>query len=533
LTARNGERTWLALFVAGEVIALPLLFAAGHRGWFFNDDWDFLSARTAGNLGDLFRSHYDHWTMLPILAYRLLWWLVGIRSYSPYLLLLLALHLTAAALLRVVMRRAGVRPAIATLAALLLVAFGSGAENVLVAFQITFVGSLVFGLTQLLLADHDGPVDRRDGFGLLAGIAGLLCSGVAISMVIVVGLAVLRRRGWRVASLHTAPLAALYVVWHAVAPRGQSAGVFHANSPGTAVRFVGVGIGAALGDLGPLPGLGIAIGALLIAGLVVAGRARGRALVTKDGAPIAMLVGALVFLVMTGLFRSAEIGGLFFKGTGPEHARQSRYAYVVVCLMLPALALAADAIIRRWRVATVVVVALLLVGVPSNIRRFSQYDDRFTSIRVLREGILRAPRLARAGQLPRSLRLTAFGAPDLTLGWLIDGVASGRVPKPAPAPAVRSAIADATETLGLALAPGARITNQTCVSFAVPSTHLVRKADILAVEGAPLDVRYVATDGSRSLPRRLRAGNYVALAGPLQLVLAPIGARPAAGQICR
>ena len=47
--------------------------------------------------------------------------------------------------------------------------FGAGAENILVVFQITFVGALVFGLVQLLLADHDGPIDRRDWFGLLAG----------------------------------------------------------------------------------------------------------------------------------------------------------------------------------------------------------------------------------------------------------------------------------------------------------------------------------------------------------------------------
>ena len=55
------------------------------------------------------------------------------------------------------MRRAGVRPWLATLLAGVFVFFGSGAENILIAFQITFVGSLVFGLTQLLLADHDGP----------------------------------------------------------------------------------------------------------------------------------------------------------------------------------------------------------------------------------------------------------------------------------------------------------------------------------------------------------------------------------------
>ena len=47
--------------------------------------------------------------------------------------------------------------------------------------------SLVFGVAQLLLADHDGPVDRRDWLALAAGLIGLMCSGIAVTMTIVVG----------------------------------------------------------------------------------------------------------------------------------------------------------------------------------------------------------------------------------------------------------------------------------------------------------------------------------------------------------
>jgi len=73
------------------------------------------------------------------------------------------------------MHRAGVRPWSATVLASLFVLFGAGAANILWAFQISFVGSVAFGLTHLLLADHDGPFDRRDWLGLLAGFATLLC----------------------------------------------------------------------------------------------------------------------------------------------------------------------------------------------------------------------------------------------------------------------------------------------------------------------------------------------------------------------
>ena len=185
----------LAAFVIVQLAAIPLLLSWGHKWWFWADDWDFLAARTGGNLGDLFRAHYQHWTTLPILAYRLLWWIFGIRTYVPYQLLVIVMHLAAAGLLRLVMRRAGVRPWFATLTAAVFVFFGAGAENILVAFQITFVGALVFGLAQLLLADHDGAANRRDWFALVAGFAGLMCSGVAIAMTVVVGIAMLLTAG--------------------------------------------------------------------------------------------------------------------------------------------------------------------------------------------------------------------------------------------------------------------------------------------------------------------------------------------------
>ena len=138
----DARAAWLS-FGAVEVASIPLLLFWGRHWWFWADDWDFLASRTGGNIKDLFRSHYQHWTTLPVVAYRLLWLVFGLRSYVPYQLLVIAAHLTAAALLRVVMRRAGVRAWPATLVAAVFVFFGAGAENILIAFQITFVGSLV------------------------------------------------------------------------------------------------------------------------------------------------------------------------------------------------------------------------------------------------------------------------------------------------------------------------------------------------------------------------------------------------------
>ena len=163
----KGSARWaLAVFGVLAVASVPLYLALARHEWFFLDEWDFLANRTAWNLGDLLRPHTDHWTTLPILAWRALWWTVGLRSYLPYVFLSVLAHVAVAALTRAVMRRAGVDPWIATIVAGVVLFFGAGAENIMYAFQITFTGALAFGLGQLLLADHDGPIDRRDWFGL-------------------------------------------------------------------------------------------------------------------------------------------------------------------------------------------------------------------------------------------------------------------------------------------------------------------------------------------------------------------------------
>ncbi len=508
----------LLVFGAIELVAVPLMLWWDRGTWFQLDDWDFLAARTGGNLGDLFRAHYEHWTTIPIVAYRLMWQLTGLHSAAPYQLLVILGHLTVAALLQVVMRRAGVGPWLSTAAATLFVFFGAGAENILVAFQITFVFALVFGLAHLLLADHDGPVDRRDWLGLLAGIAGLMCSGVAVTMAIVVGYATLLRRGWRVALLHTAPLAAVYLVWRAAAPKEDSPAYYHANSPGEMIRFIAVGFRAVFRGMGQLPGVGVALAVLLIVGLAVCVRENPRVLRGSASAAVALLGGAVTFLAITALYRAGTENGLavLYKGFGPEHARTSRYVHIVAAMVLPALTLAADTLIRHWRRAAIVVVALLLVGVPGNIDKLASYADinRSAFVKARRPYILTAPRLPLARQLPRSVAL----APRLTLGWLIDSLPSGRIPEP---PA-RPPAAISNETLALALVPSNLPQTGPCETLIRPVVRTVQKDQRLTLRDANATVTYVPQGRAPSAPMPITPATFIALAGPLQLRIAPV-----------
>ncbi len=510
-------------FAAAELAALPLLLVWGRHGWFTQDDWDFLSARTIGSAHDLFRAHFQHWTTLPVLPYRLLWTLVGIRSYTPYQALIVVTHLIAAALVLAVIRRAGVRPWLATVVAVLFVYFGAGAENILVAFQITFVGALVFGLAQLLLADHDGPLARRDWFGLLAGFAGLMCSGVAITMTVVVGVAILLRRGrrgWRRALFHTAPLAGAYLVWLALSPKGQNTGNYRSHSVTQVTRFVWSGTEGTFARLGQVPGAGIALALMLIGGVFVLFRSRGERIpLDRLAVPGALLVGGLLFLVVTGVARAGQ-GGL--------RARESRYLYMVAAMALPAVAVAADALIGRWRQLTVPVVALLLLGAPGNIRQLADTGSvrQFENAKLTRSQLLALGRLPLADQLrdshlPVTVQYPRYAQEGLTYGWLVKGVESGRIP----APTVRNKFQDPTDVLRFFLVPALVRGPVGCVP--APAIRTLEKGQLLTIERGRVYITYVAPGPTSSLRLKYGPSTLKALVGPLQLRIVPVngGAR--------
>lgn len=504
------SRAAVVSFGLAEVVALGLRLRWARGAWFGVDDWDFLTKRTAGNLGDLFRPHWQHWVTLPVLAYRLLWWFGGLH-YLPYELLAIASHLVAAALLRVVMRRAGARPWVATAAASLFVFIGAGMENIF------FSSTIAFAFTHLLLADHEGPVNRRDWLGLGAGFAGLLCSGVAVPLTIAVGLTMLLRRGWQIAVLHTAPLAGVFLIWSVAAPPSDQS-VPHATHPTDVIRFVAAGLLNSLGRMGQLPGFGIVLAGILVGGLVLLYAQRGAAWLSGPAAaPIALLSGAIIFLILTGILRASSGPSLFgLKGSGGSGG-DSRYTYVVAAMTLPTIAMTADAIIARWRRFAVVATALLVVAVPGHIHKFRSdaHDFAGFSNKYL---ILSAARLPLANQLPRSLLVGSPFTGGPTLGWLLDNLRSGRIPEPG-----RLTANDiATETLHLALGRSTSTQLKPCWALTRTTVRVLHKGDTLMLKAGAANIIYMPASGGRSRPEPFPpAVALMALAGPLRLRLAP------------
>jgi hypothetical protein len=512
------------VFILGELGALVFYMVVSRPMWFFQDEWDFLANRTAFNVHDLFQPHNEHWVTLPALGYRALWWLFGLRTYRPYQIVMVLLHLGAALLLRTVMRRAGVRPWTATIAASILVFFGSGYQNIVLPVQITLVGSVVFGLVHLLLAGHEGPVDRRDYLGLLAGLAALMCSGVGVSMVLAVGAAVLISRGWRPAVLHTVPLGVIYVVWFAAI--GHEGYTGKHGSPIDIARFVRMIVAATFGAVGHYRGLGLVLGALLVVGLVVAWRQLAAAeLRARAAAPLGLMVGAFSLLCITGYGR-AGLSSLDEK---------SRYLHLVAAMLLPALAVAADAIMRRWRVLAPVVIVLLVIGIPGNVNVIVNYMHTpfVTNQLEYRRMMLSLPRVAGAQDVPRDLIPDQERAHFVTIGWLLDGVRSGRIPKP---PHISAADA-AMDRVRLSLQqfkagrirPGYR-----CVGATTPLLFHLRTGEEIVV-GAPKGL--VEITPARPPRGHVFPFHVVTVEGPILRAVRPVSFRTGAallnsGRVC-
>lgn len=407
------------VFVGVEVAALAFYVYAGRQRWFFHDEWSVLITRDGGNVDDLLTPANEHWTTLPMVLYRVLFNIFGINSYVPYQLVSITLHLAAAALLRVVMVRATVSAWMATVVAGVFVLFGSGDHNILRAFQMTFGGALVFGLIQLVLATGSRRSRWTDVLGLLAGLVALMCSGVGVAMVASVGVAVLLSRGWRPALFHVVPLAAIYLLWWSTYARDQR---HVAVTLREFAVFVRSAVWNTFAGISQIALVGVILLVVTVIGLVMAWRHLGSSEVRRRAAgPVGLLVGAAVFVALTAWSR-ATLGSAF--------AEQSRYMHIIAALVLPAVAVAADAIARRWAIAVPVVLALLLVGIPGNVLVSWGQEGKGRGQRSDRAVYLAFANIPEAKDAADAVRPDPRSAPDLTLGWLRRGIDEGRVPMP-------------------------------------------------------------------------------------------------------
>ena len=231
----------------------------------------------------------------------------------------------------------------------------------------------------------------------------MLCSGMALPMVLFVGLYVLLTRGVLRALVATVPPTVVYLIWFLAWGRDAQR-----QSPSATLDYVldfaGVGLSLLWEAVTRLPGTGGPILlALVILPLVLPVPKRTRALA---------LAGALTCVGMYVLL------GFSRAGLGLEAAKASRYAYFGITLTIPAFAAVlswlasriADDRLRRVGFA----VFLVAIAVSGTAQTVAFTDGRLTLSPRLEQRILGARALIEQDQVLLSHALDPIYSPNLT-----------------------------------------------------------------------------------------------------------------------
>ncbi len=424
------------VFGVYAVVAVPIIMVwLGRYHWFLRDEWEFLAGRSLSDPSSLMRPYGEHWVVVPSIFYRINWQLFGVNTYAPYQFLAVVSHVGSAAMLRVLMRRQGVQPWVATTAAAAFVLFGAGSQNIVWGFQAGMTGSIFLGLAQLVLADHDGPINRRDLGAVVLGVLAVSSSAVGVVFVGVTAAAIFLRRGWRPAAIQGGPPLAIFAVWYLWSAPFRAGGMGR-PAPEVMLDWTRTGIVGTFSALGQQSWIAAGLAVLLVIGLPLAWwPLRGRTLLRAAAIPI-LLLGAMVgFNVITAASR-----GVF----GAQFALQSRYLHTNAAFLLVPLAVAGDAIARAinqaagrrvprlsW-IGTAAVLALFLLPIPGNVAAFDKTGQvfgpgYFDQQRALVIALARSPLVDQVSKDIVPIH-DPYGGDKITAGWLAAGARDGLIP---------------------------------------------------------------------------------------------------------
>jgi hypothetical protein len=332
------NRVCAALLSVGVLASGAILVAFSNGLYFVGDSWDFLLHRGTIDGADrgLLSPHNEHWSTLPILVFRGMFAVFGLEHFLPYVLLMIVTHMLLCVLVYVVLTSLGSARWPALLATLLLAFFGGGYENTMWEFQIGFVGALVLGMGAIAVLHRWSDSALALVVANVLLVLGVMCSGTGICAVILVVTYVAFTKGVRASTAVGATPTVVYLAWFAA--YGADAQT-HITNPGTLLdvpAYVWMGFTAGLERFSGIPGSG---GLLLVVLLAAP-------FVVRDIAPhlralaCAGVVAAIAQMLLQGVAR-IELG--------IPQANASRYAYLILVLLAPAIAVTLTAVSRAIR----------------------------------------------------------------------------------------------------------------------------------------------------------------------------------------
>lgn len=318
---------YLAIAVQGAV-ALWL----GGRGWFSGDLLHYYVERggAPGGGESLMEPHAAHWQLTLVLVYLMMFKLVGLTTYVPYLAITVVVHLLLVVVAHRLLLRLGASQLAALLAALLLLTYGAGSEAFLVEAPVALTASMLLGAVAVLVLvrrDHDLRGTLVAGVLLLVGVT-ISLGGVVAA--VWVGLFAFGKGFWHMVRVVALPAVA-FLSWYAVWGHGETRILLSREEamriPESAATLLAAPFDNVTGGWGAGPVLVLAVLAAVVY------RARARPLLVQ--ATIAGFAGALFHAVVSSIAQLPY---------GIDQVTTSRYRYVVLLLLLPGLALVLDAL---------------------------------------------------------------------------------------------------------------------------------------------------------------------------------------------
>ncbi len=364
-------------FAVLVVMTFVGLLYLGRSLTFWQDEWSFIDFDSHGSLLAYLVPHNEHWSTVPRIFYAALLALFGMRSYLPYLSLLLVLHLFAVVAVYVLLARRHTR-LIALAMAVPLLVLGSGYGNLFWAFQIGFVGSTAAGVWALVALESPG---RRNGaLGSVLLLVSLASSGMGLFFLAAAAVRLVAEARLRERIPSLALPTGSYILWYlafgraGLAERGQLAtlsealdfaarGLLHSIA-----RFSG--LDAQSGWLGSTMATVVLPAMLLFAGLMTL----VWMVVRRRTVPPLALAALTAFIVMYAVI------GLVRAQLTSDFAERSRYVYVAAFFMV---LLVGDLLagiswqVYASRAATFVVAPLLVLSITTNAMELKTGRDEF------------------------------------------------------------------------------------------------------------------------------------------------------------
>lgn len=394
------------LLVAALFTAAVMILALTWHYTFLQDTWDYLINRRTLSADAIFAPHNEHIVVIPMLIQWVFLQLFGMDTAKPEIVLLTVSLLAAAALLFVYFSRR-VDQWLALFGTILILCLGPAWELLLWPFEVSLIGSVLFGLAMLLALERE---DRLGDFlACLSLVISLGFSSLGIPFAVAAFVVVLQspRKSWLPRSYVFLVPVVLYALWYLGWGSDAESHMSARNilaSPRYVAEAIAIGTGNLFGlGTNPIDGAAEKIwGAILLVLIVIgfAWRKLHRPGIDPRFWPVAAAAAANWFLMA---FNQAP-------GRDPVSSRY-QYASAIFLLMLAANLLAGERIGKR---AVLVGAAVTALVIGPNVVVLETGSDFFDHQTVFTRTDTAALEIARRTVDPEfQLTLEVAGAPAL------------------------------------------------------------------------------------------------------------------------